>query len=474
MLYINWIFFLIYGLVALGVGLTVLMENRQPTKALVWLLVLVFVPVLGIVLYFFFGQNTRKERIISRQSLDELSRRSMMGYVEQKNLSVPEEYKPLMRMLAHEGWALPFKNNEVEIFTDGYQFFPALLREIAQAKHHIHIDTYIFNDDALGQVVADALIDKANEGVEVRVIYDSVGSWSVKSSFFERMRDAGVDVHAFMPVKFPAFTSKVNYRNHRKLCVVDGKVGFIGGMNIAARYVTGRNGRKWRDTHLRVVGGAVYGIQSAFLVDWFFVDRTLISDRRYYPEIDNQDHNDCLAQVVTSNPTSEWPEIMNAYVRILLQAKKYVYMETPYFLPTETFTSALRICALSGVDVKLMIPSKADAKVVEWASRSYVMQALEDGVDVRLYEDGFNHSKLLIADDTLCSCGSTNIDFRSFDNNFESNIFFYDHEVTKRMKQVFLDDLEHCVAVKDLKDIENRSFFSRLWESIVRLFSPLL
>ncbi len=474
MLYINWIFFLIYGLVALGVGLTVLMENRQPTKALVWLLVLVFVPVLGIVLYFFFGQNTRKERIISRQSLDELSRRSMMGYVEQKNLSVPEEYKPLMRMLAHEGWALPFKNNEVEIFTDGYQFFPALLREIAQAKHHIHIDTYIFNDDALGQVVADALIDKANEGVEVRVIYDSVGSWSVKSSFFERMRDAGVDVHAFMPVKFPAFTSKVNYRNHRKLCVVDGKVGFIGGMNIAARYVTGRNGRKWRDTHLRVVGGAVYGIQSAFLVDWFFVDRTLISDRRYYPEIDNQDHNDCLAQVVTSNPTSEWPEIMNAYVRILLQAKKYVYMETPYFLPTETFTSALRICALSGVDVKLMIPSKADAKVVEWASRSYVMQALEDGVDVRLYEDGFNHSKLLIADDTLCSCGSTNIDFRSFDNNFESNIFFYDHEVTKRMKQVFLDDLEHCVAVKDMKDIENRSFFSRLWESIVRLFSPLL
>ena len=474
MLYINWIFFLIYGLVALGVGLTVLMENRQPTKALVWLLVLVFVPVLGIVLYFFFGQNTRKERIISRQSLDELSRRSMMGYVEQKNLSVPEEYKPLMRMLAHEGWALPFKNNEVEIFTDGYQFFPALLREIAQAKHHIHIDTYIFNDDALGQVVADALIDKANEGVEVRVIYDSVGSWSVKSSFFERMRDAGVDVHAFMPVKFPAFTSKVNYRNHRKLCVVDGKVGFIGGMNIAARYVTGRNGRKWRDTHLRVVGGAVYGIQSAFLVHWFFVDRTLISDRRYYPEIDNQDHNDCLAQVVTSNPTSEWPEIMNAYVRILLQAKNYVYMETPYFLPTETFTSALRICALSGVDVKLMIPSKADAKVVEWASRSYVMQALEDGVDVRLYEDGFNHSKLLIADDTLCSCGSTNIDFRSFDNNFESNIFFYDHEVTKRMKQVFLDDLEHCVAVKDLKDIENRSFFSRLWESIVRLFSPLL
>ena len=474
MLYLNWIIFLIYGLVALGVGLTVLMENRQPTKALVWLLVLVFLPVVGIIIYFFFGQNTRKERIISQQSLDQLSRRSMLGYVEQKDLNVLEEHRPLVRMLAREGWALPFKNNTVEIFTDGYQLFSTLLRDIAQAQDHIHIDTYIFNDDALGQLVADALIDRANAGVEVRVVYDSVGSWGVKSSFFERMRDAGIDVHAFMPVKFPAFTSKVNYRNHRKLCVIDGRVGFIGGMNIAERYVKGRNGRTWRDTHLRIVGGAVYGIQSAFLVDWFFVDRTLVSDRKYYPEVDKKLFNNCLAQVVTSNPTSEWPEIMNAYLRILHQAKKYVYMETPYFLPTETFISALRICALSGVDVKLMIPSKADAKVVEWASRSYVMQALDDGVDVRLYQEGFNHSKLLIADDTLCSCGSTNIDFRSFENNFEGNIFFYDPEVTKRLKQVFLDDMEHCVAVKDLPSYTNRSFFKRLWESIVRLFSPLL
>ena len=359
------------------------------------------------------------------------------------------------------------------MFTDGHQFFTTLLREIAQAKSHIHIDTYIFNDDALGMLVADALIDKAEAGVEVRVIYDSVGSWGVKSAFFERMRDAGIDVHAFMPVKFPAFTSKVNYRNHRKLCVIDGRVGFIGGMNIAERYVKGRNGQTWRDTHLRVVGGAVYGIQSAFLVDWFFVDRTLVSDRKYYPELDKTLFNDCLAQVVTSNPTSEWPEMMNAYVRILMQAKKYVYMETPYFLPTETFMSALRICALSGVDVKLMIPAKADAKVVEWASRSYVMQAADDGVDVWLYQKGFNHSKLLIADDTLCTCGSTNIDFRSFENNFEGNIFFYDTEVTKRMKQVFLDDMQHCVALKDLA-FTKRSFFSRLWESIVRLFAPLL
>ncbi len=474
MFYINWILFLIYGLVALGVGVTVLMENRQPTKALVWLLVLVFIPVVGIILYFFFGQNTRKERIISQQSLDQLSRRSMLGYVEQKNLTVPEEHRSLVRMLAREGWALPFKNNEVEMFTDGHQFFTTLLREIAQAKSHIHIDTYIFNDDALGMLVADALIDKAEAGVEVRVIYDSVGSWGVKSAFFERMRDAGVDVHAFMPVKFPAFTSKVNYRNHRKLCVIDGRVGFIGGMNIAERYVKGRNGQTWRDTHLRIVGGAVYGIQSAFLVDWFFVDRTLVSDRKYYPELDKTLFNDCLAQVVTSNPTSEWPEMMNAYVRILMQAKKYVYMETPYFLPTETFMSALRICALSGVDVKLMIPAKADAKVVEWASRSYVMQAADDGVDVWLYQKGFNHSKLLIADDTLCTCGSTNIDFRSFENNFEGNIFFYDTEVTKRMKQVFLDDMQHCVALKDLPAFTKRSFFSRLWESIVRLFAPLL
>ena len=450
------------------------MDNKQPAKTMAWLLVLIFMPLVGIVLYVFFGKNTRKERLISNRSMDLLTKRSMLEFAEQENLHLPQSNKPLMQLFANQNWALPFKDNEVEILTDGYAFIFTLLYYIGKATDHIHIDTYIMEDDALGNLVADALIDKAEQGVEVRLIYDDVGCWKVKDRFFERMREAGIDIHAFMPVRFPAFTSKVNYRNHRKLCVIDGKVGFIGGMNIALRYVKGTGRQGWRDTHLCIKGGAVYAIQRAFLVDWYFVDRTLITDRKYYPPVDKAIHNDCLAQVVTSSPISPWPDIMQGYVRILLQAHRYVYMETPYFLPTEPVLFAMRTAALAGVDVRLMVPRHTDAKLVEWASRSYMMEAIEAGVKVYLYEKAFNHSKLLVSDDNLCSCGSTNVDFRSFENNFEANAFFYDEGMSLRMKKVFLDDLSHCLLVDDISYFVKRPFLQRLFESLVRLLSPLL
>lgn len=474
MIYFHWLILLFYVLIVLGAMVAVLLDNRQPSKTMAWLLVLVFIPVVGIVLYFFFGQNTRKERIISKQSLDQLTKRSILNFVEQRDLKFPEDYRTLIRLFSNEGQSLPFKNNEVDVFTNGYDYFFALLAAIGRAKHHIHLDVYILADDPLGNLIADALIDKSKAGVEVRVIYDDVGCWKVPSSFFERMRDAGIDVHAFMPVKFPAFTSKMNYRNHRKLCVVDGREGFIGGMNIAHRYVAGRNGEAWRDTHLRIRGAAVYAIQSAFLIDWYFVDRTLITNRIYYPEVTEVRENDCLAQVVTSNPTSRWPEIEQGYVRIILEAKQYVYMETPYFLPTEPVLSAMRTAALGGIDVRLMLPKRTDTKLAEWAGRSYVAEAIEAGVKVYYYAAGFNHSKILVCDDFLCSCGSTNIDFRSFNNNFEANIFFYNEEMAIRMKQVFLRDMECCEIIDDISASNQRPFFNRLWESFVRLFSPLL
>ena len=288
------------------------------------------------------------------------------------------------------------------------------------------------------------------------------------------MRDAGIDVHSFMPVRFPAFTSKVNYRNHRKLCVIDGKVGFIGGMNIALRYVKGDKKQAWRDTHLRIEGGGVYAIQRAFLVDWYFVDRTLVTNRQYYPPISVHIHNNCLVQIVTSSPISPWPDIMQGYVRILLQARKYVYMETPYFLPTEPVLFAMRTAALAGVDIRLMLPRHADAKLVEWASRSYVMEAIEAGVKVYLYTAGFNHSKLLVSDDDLCTIGSTNIDFRSFENNFEANAFFFDEGMAQRVKAVYLRDEAKSILVDDVSYFVKRPFLQRLFESTVRLLSPLL
>ena len=474
MIYIHWIFILIYAFTVTATILTVLMDNRQPAKTMAWVLVLLFVPVVGIVLYFFFGQNVRKMRFISQRSLDQLTRRSMLEFVEQRELRLPDEYRTQIRLFANQNMSLPFKDNEADIYTSGYDFFPALLRAIAEAKHHIHLEVYIFADDALGRLVADALIARSKAGVEVRLIYDDVGSWRVKKSFFERMRNAGIDVHAFMPVKFPAFTSKVNYRNHRKLCVIDGTVGFIGGMNIALRYVKGTPRQPWRDTHLCVRGGAVYALQCSFLVDWYFVDRTLITNRRYYPPVPWRINNDCIAQVVTGSPVAQWPDMMQGYVRVLLEAQQYVYIATPYFLPTEPILFAMRTAALSGVDVRLMLPRHSDSRLLEWASISYVMETLEAGVKVLLYTAGFNHSKLLVCDDSLCTCGSANVDFRSFENNFEANIFFYDRTMALRMKQVFLDDEAHCTTIDNVRELTHRPFRLRLWESVVRLISPLL
>lgn len=476
MIYVHWIFIVLYVAVIVGIMLTVLMDNRQPAKTIAWVLVLLFVPVVGIVLYIFFGQNTRKMKLISGRSLDQLSKRSMLEFVEQRNLRMPEYFSSLVRLFTNQSMSLPFKDNAVEFYTDGYQFFPALLQAIKGATNHIHLDTYIFADDPLGRLLSDALIAKAREGVEVRLIYDDVGCWRVPERFFDRMRQAGVKVRSFMPVRFPAFTSKVNYRNHRKVCVIDGTQGFIGGMNIALRYVKGLHGGTlpWRDTHMRLRGSVVYALQRAFLVDWYFVDRTLINDHRYYPPMPWHISNDSLAQVVTSSPIAQWPDIMQGYVRILLEAKRYVYMETPYFLPTEPVMFAMRTAALAGVDVRLLIPRRSDAWLIQLASMSYVTETLEAGVKVRLYEKGFNHSKLLVADDQISTCGSTNIDFRSFENNFEANVFFYDRQTALRIKDIYMRDEDCSINFSEARELHHRPYMHRFVESLLRLLSPLL
>ena len=473
MIYVHWAFLAVYVVVIIIVMVRVLMDNRQPAKTMAWMLVLTFIPMLGIILYFFFGQTTRKERKIWQYSMDQLTKHSMLEFVEQKRLHLPNEYRELINLFMNQNWVLPFKNNETEIYTSGYEFFPSLLMEIGKAEHHIHLDTFIISCDPLGQIVADALIDKARQGVEVRVIYDDVGSWKTKNRFFDRMRAEGIKVYAFMPVRFPVFTSKVNYRNHRKICVIDGEVGFIGGMNVAKRYIKGIKKLAWRDTHVKITGAAVYGLQRAFLVDWFFVSRKLITDHVYYP-VSKVAENDSLIQIVTSSPTSLWPEIEQGYVTVLTSAKQYVYMETPYFLPTEPILFAMRTAALSGVDVRLMIPYETDTKIVEWASRTYVLDTVKAGVKVYLYKAGFNHSKLLVADDSIATIGSTNVDFRSFENDFEANAFFYDKKIALKVKDVFLKDQEECVALEDVRNLTHRSFLQRLWESMVRLLSPLL
>ncbi|PDP59204.1 cardiolipin synthase [Prevotella intermedia] len=473
MIYIHWIVLVAYTVIAIVAMITVLMEHRQPAKTIAWVLVLSFLPLVGIVLYFFFGRRTRKDRHIWEKSLNQLTKRSMIEFAEQKQLELPEEHKELIQLFVNQNFALPFKNNETDVYVSGYEFFPALLAEISKTTHHIHIVSYIIDDDPLGRLLRDALIDKARKGIEVRLLFDDVGSWKTPNRFFEQMREEGIEVHPFMPVRFPAFTGKVNYRNHRKIIVIDGKVGFIGGMNLAQRYVKGHKGIMWRDTHVKISGAAVYGLQRAFLIDWFHADRTLITDRKYYPDTTITPNNN-LIQIVTSSPTNVWEELEQGYIKILLSAKRYVYMETPYFLPTEPIFFAMRTAALSGVDVRLMVSLKTDSKLVQMASRSYLTQTIQAGVKVICYEEGFNHTKLLVADDNVATIGSANIDFRSFENNFEANAFFYDKSMAQRIKDIFLTDETKCVPLEKIKEINHKSFIYRLWESVVRLLSPLL
>lgn len=478
--------FIIYQVIVILAIIHVVMDNRQPAKTVVWAPIIYFVPVIGILTYFFFGVNTRRERLVSRRSLDQLSRRAMFKFAEQRDLELPQEYKPLISLFVNQSFSLPFQCSKVSLLTNGYDFFLQLLRDIGSAQSHIHVDMYIFEDDALGRLVADALIDRARKGVEVRVIYDDVGCWSVKESFFERMCLEGVEVVPFLPVRFPQFTSKANYRNHRKIIVIDGQTGYIGGMNIALRYLGGKGtGCVWRDTMARIEGKGVYSLQRAFLIDWYFVDRTLLSDRKYYSPLNSPEGEKGLAQTsaeegkgllqtVTSGPSSPEPEILQGYLHIIMNARRYIYIETPYFLPTTSLLFALKTAVTTGVDVRLLVPLHGDTWLTTWASRSYLREAAEAGIRVSLYEPGFLHSKLMVCDDNICTCGSTNMDIRSLENNFEANTFFYGSDVATSMRDVYLADERQSVPITSLPDRMRPSFRIRLWESFTRLMSPLL
>lgn len=464
-------FRLVYLAVILFTIVIVLLDNRNPVKTMAWVLVLVFLPVVGLAFYFFFGRNTRKERLISKKGFSRLSKRPMAEYQAQEALGDFTGRNQLIPFFHRVSNALPFEGNDVQVFTDGYSMYQELFRRIAKAKHHIHLEFYIFENDAVGRLLRDLLIDKAREGVSVRLLYDDVGCWDVNPMFYDEMLCEGIEVRSFLKVRFPQFTSKVNYRNHRKLAIIDGKVGFIGGMNIALRYLKGVPWGVWRDTHICLKGKAVYGIQTAFLTDWFAVDRTLLTSAQYFPKMDTVGTS--VAQIVTSDPVGEWHDIMLGLVKAISCAQRYIYVETPYFLPTEQVMAAFQTAALSGVDVRLMIPKKADAFITHKGTMSYLDELMKSGVKVYYYRAGFLHSKLWVADDEWASVGSTNLDFRSFEHNFEANAFFYDEKTVCTMKEIFLEDMKKCMTLSQ-KIWDKRSFKNKIVESVVRLLAPLL
>ena len=462
---------LFFFLIVVATIVCLLLENRNPYKTLVWVLVLVFLPVIGLVLYFFFGQDRRKERLISRKGFERLSKYPMMEFQIQESFKLSDTEHELIHFFHRVNQALPFEGNSIQIYSDGYTMLQSLLAAIRSAKHHIHLQFYIFEDDAVGRLVKDALMDKAHEGVEVRVLYDDVGCWKVPHGFFDEMYEAGVEIRGFLKVRFPRFTSKVNYRNHRKLVIVDGKTGFIGGMNLAERYLRGVGWGIWRDVMMKVEGKGVYGLQTAFLTDWYATDHSLITSSVYFPKMENMGNT--LMQVVTSDPVGQWKDIMQGLLLGIASAKKYIYIQTPYLLPTEAILLALKTSALAGVDVCIMIPEQADARLVHWGTRSYLDELMEAGVKIYLYQKGFLHSKLMVCDDCLATVGSTNIDFRSFEQNFEVNAFLYDRASALQLKEIFLADQ------KDAKLLQRKAWRLRPWsqkvkESVIRLFAPLL
>lgn len=465
------LFNVLYFSVILTTIFVVILDNRNPVKTMAWILVLFFLPLVGLIFYFFFGRSTRKEHLISKKGYSRLNKRPMAEYQAQVAFRDLESKNLLMSFFLRINKALPFDGNQVDVYTNGYSMLQALMHEISLAKHHIHLQFYIFEDDSLGRLLRDLLIDKARAGVKVRLLYDDVGCWKVNPLFYDQMLCEGIEVQSFLKVRFPRFASKMNYRNHRKIAIIDGKVGFIGGMNIAERYLRGLSWGIWRDTHVRIKGKAVYGLQTSFLTDWYFVDRMLFTSAEYFPKMEWQ--GNVLAQIVTSDPVGGWHDMMQGLVKALCCAKRYFYIETPYLLPTEEVIMGLQTAALAGVDVRIMLPKRADTFIIHKGSLSYLDELMRAGVKVYLYRKGFLHSKLWVSDDEWASVGSTNMDFRSFEHNFEANAFFYDKDMALHLKEIFLADQKKCLLLSR-KLWSKRSWSNKILESIVRLLAPLL
>ncbi len=470
-----------YGATVLSIAVMLMLENRNPIKSISWITVILVLPFIGLIFYFFFGQNLRKQKIISRKSIKEIE--LINGYYDKLKQRFDvnsiqltpetESKRNLVKLLYKNNHSLFTSNNEVTLLHNGFETFEHIIKALLKAKNFIHLEFYIFANDEIGNKIAGILREKAEQGIEVRVIVDDVGSWELKQDFFKEMENSGVEIYPFLKVRFPYLTSRINYRNHRKILIVDGKVGFIGGYNIADRYIHGSEkiGGIWRDTHLKVKGGAVNGLQSVFIQDWYFVSQKRIRDKSYFP--DQKDHGDVAMQIVSSSPDNDWKTIEQAFFMGIAGAKKSIYLTTPYFLPPDSIRMALRTVALSGVDVRIIIPGKSDAFMTQASSRSYIREMLEAGVQVYFYNAGFMHSKMVVVDGVLSSVGSANLDFRSFEHNFEITSIMYSPKVAKELETYFMEDLEKSERVM-LREWRKRPLTHKLGQSFARLFSPLL
>lgn len=481
----NIIFLFIILIFAINFVFTIMvifLERRDIGSTWAWLLVLFFIPILGFALYLLLGQNLRRfhlfewadikktgfEKKLDRQ-LDEL--RSHQFPFHNK---VTRDNRDLIYMHLMNNDAILTEDNSVDLFTDGQAKFDQLFKDIKSAKEYIHIQYYIIENDHLGHKLIEALTVKAKEGIQVRVLYDQLGSRGLPKRFFKEFLEAGGSVEVFFSSRLRFINLRMNFRNHRKLVIIDGKIGYLGGFNVGDEYL-GLNSKfgYWRDTHLRIQGMAVYAMQTRFILDWNQASNH--HDLSYVPSLYPKDisHGNVDIQIVTSGPDSQFEHIKYGYIKLILSAKKSIYIQTPYFIPDTSLLDALRIACLTGVEVNIMIPDKPDHPFVFWATLSYVGELLKVGAKVYLYKNGFIHAKAIVVDEEISSVGTANIDFRSFKLNFEVNAFLYNEEISQKLASIFHEDIKVSLLLS-LEEYQCRSFNVRFKESISRLLSPIL
>ena len=477
---ILWIYSASSTLLVIVVSCLIFLEKRNPYKTIAWLAVINIFPVLGFIFYLVFGQNLRKRKLIRTKYIDEIAhlRRIVDHQIECLKSNTDFDLGPLnskrqlISLLLHNANAPFTRNNRGQVLSEGMDAFELIFTEMEKAKDHIHIEYYILRDDNTGQILKDILIRKARAGVRVRVIYDAVGSWSLPKSFIKELQANNVQIKPFLPVIFPFFNNRLNYRNHRKIVVIDGRVGFMGGLNVGDEYL-GYHPKlgKWRDTHLLLEGTAIHFLQVIFLLDWEFASGETLTVKKHFPEIESFDGK--LIQIAASGPDTNWETIHQSYFALINSAQKSIKITSPYLIPDEGILLALKTAALSGVDVKIMLPGIPDKKIVYWASQSYFDELMEAGIQIFLYKPGFIHAKILSVDGQVASLGSANLDMRSFQLNFEINAMLYDNELTAKIDSDFEKDLTQCMEV-DKREFEQRPLSAKIQQSAARLLSPIL
>jgi len=472
------IFSLIITFSVFFIGLVIFLENRHPTQTITWLVVLGSFPLLGFIFYLLFGRNYKKERIFRKKYfLDKQAFLTVEGEINELPAGRQGKYEgqqhKLVTLAQRLGNSPISFTTETKTLANGNETFGHILKELKKAKHHIHLEYYIVRDDEIGREIKAILCRKAREGVEVRFLYDAVGSWQLSRKYVADLKKAGVDAIPFGPVKLPFLNNKFNFRNHRKIIVIDGTTGFVGGLNIGDEYL-GRVKKIgfWRDTHLMLKGDAVRSLQLIFLQDWYYMtNKSLLTDDYLLQVPAGRDLGG--VQLIAGGPDNEWTAIKKIFFSMITSAQKSVWIASPYFIPDEDIKSALQVAALSGIDVRLLVPNKPDKRIVFHASRSYFPDLLEAGVKVYEYQKGFMHSKIVIVDGELASIGTSNMDMRSFHLNFEVNAFLYRTESTRKLVNDYLNDMKDSKKL-ELESFQKRHLGYRLLESTSRLLSPLL